>query len=94
VVIGGLIDDASSETEYKVPCLGDVPLFGWLFRSVSSSTEKTNLYIFLTPRVVRSPAEAAVLYQEKKDHIDRIEEGQIKMYEKNVGGSKIAPKSQ
>ena len=84
VVIGGLIDDALSETEYQVPCLGDVPFLGWLFKSVSSSTEKTNLYIFLTPRVVKSPEEAKELYQEKKDLFDQIKEGRIKMYEKNT----------
>jgi len=93
VVIGGLIDDAVSETEYKVPCLGDVPLFGWMFKSVSNSTEKTNLYVFLTPRVVKGPEEATDLYREKKDQIDRIEEGQIKMYEKNIGGSKTEQKN-
>ena len=33
VVIGGLIDDSFSEIEYKVPCLGDIPFFGYLFKS-------------------------------------------------------------
>jgi general secretion pathway protein D len=82
VVIGGLIDDALTETEYKVPCLGDVPFLGWLFKSVSVASEKTNLYVFLTPRVVKSPKEAKELYQDKKIKIDKIEEGRIKMYEK------------
>jgi general secretion pathway protein D len=84
VVIGGLIDDATSETEYKVPCLGDVPLLGWMFKSVSSAGEKTNLYVFLTPRVVNNPAEATKIYQQKKDQIDNVEEGHIKMYEKLI----------
>jgi len=39
VVIGGLIDDSLSETEYKVPCLGDIPLLGYLFKGVSSGGE-------------------------------------------------------
>jgi general secretion pathway protein D len=57
---------------------------GWLFKSVHSSGEKTNLYVFLTPRVVNNPAEATTLYQQKKDQFDKIEEGNIKMYEKTT----------
>ena len=83
IVIGGLIDDSITVTEYKVPCLGDVPLMGWLFKSVSDSAEKTNLYVFLTPRVIKNPAEAEAIYQIKKEQLDKIEEGNIKLYEKN-----------
>jgi Flp pilus assembly secretin CpaC len=35
--------------------LGDIPILGWLFKSTSTSTEKRNLLVFLTPRIVRSP---------------------------------------
>ncbi|MDF1590859.1 MAG: type II secretion system secretin GspD [Desulfobacterales bacterium] len=83
VVIGGLIDDTTTNTETKVPCLGDVPLMGWLFKSASNANEKTNLYVFLTPRVIKSPAEAEAIYQIKKEQLDKIEEGNIKLYEKN-----------
>jgi general secretion pathway protein D len=40
VVIGGLIDDSFSNTEYRVPCLGDIPVLGWAFKSMSKSSEK------------------------------------------------------
>ncbi len=83
VVIGGLIDNIISETEYKVPCLGDIPGFGWLFKSMSNSGIKTNLYVFLTPRVIKSPAEADEIYRKKKEKMDKIEKGEIKLYEKN-----------
>ena len=81
VVIGGLIDDALSETEYRVPCLGDIPLLGWAFRSVSSASEKTNLYVFLTPRVLESPSEAKTLYKNKKEEIDKVKEDQSRKIE-------------
>lgn len=81
VVIGGLIDDIITATEYKVPCLGDVPALGWLFKTVSDSSEKTNLYVFITPRVINSPDEAQSVYDKKKDEIDAIEKGHIKMYD-------------
>jgi len=82
VVIGGLIDDSFSETEYRVPCLGDIPGLGWLFRSKSRSSEKTNLFVFLTPRVLKNPEEARKINDEKQDQMDKIIEGEIKLYEK------------
>ncbi|NQT68828.1 MAG: type II secretion system secretin GspD [Desulfobacteraceae bacterium] len=80
VVIGGLIDDSFTRTTYKTPCLGDIPLFGMLFSSVSKSSEKSNLFVFLTPHVIGNPAEAEEIYKNKKDDMDKIEEGRIKMY--------------
>ena len=82
VVIGGLIDDSFSNTEYRVPCLGDIPVLGWAFKSMSKSSEKTNLFVFLTPHVIKNPAEADKVYKKKKDQIDKIKEGNIKMYKK------------
>ncbi len=70
VVIGGLIDDSMTQTIYKVPCLGDIPLLGWLFRTDSRARDKTNLYVFLTPRVVANPAEAQAIYEAKKEQIE------------------------
>jgi len=80
VVIGGLIDDSFSETEYKVPCLGDIPLFGWIFKSKAKARDKTNLFVFLTPHVIENPAEAEEIYSKKKDQIDNVKEDKIKMY--------------
>ena len=82
VIIGGLIDESISEIEYKVPCLGDVPFFGYLFKSTSRGSEKTNLYVFIQPTVVSSPAEAQTLLESKKKEVDQIKAGKIKMYEK------------
>jgi general secretion pathway protein D len=82
VVIGGLIDDSFSNTEYRVPCLGDIPVLGWAFKSMSKSSEKTNLFVFLTPHVIKNPVEADKVYKKKKDQIDKIKEGNIKMYKK------------
>ena len=87
VVIGGLIDDGFSMTKYKTPCLGDIPGFGWLFKSLSKASEKTNLFVFLTPHVVENPLEAEEIYNIKKGQIDKIKEGKIKMYESNDNGS-------
>ena len=53
VVLGGLLQDEFSANQQKVPGLGDVPLFGNLFKSETRSRRKTNLMVFLRPVVVR-----------------------------------------
>jgi general secretion pathway protein D len=80
VVIGGLIDDTFTTTENRVPCLGNLPGLRWLFKSLDNSRQKTNLYVFLTPRVIQSPEDAAEIYSRKKEGMNVLEEGNIKMY--------------
>jgi len=53
VVLGGLLQDDAGQGDQKIPGLGDVPLFGNLFKSESKSRRKTNLMIFLRPVVLR-----------------------------------------
>jgi len=53
IVLGGLIEDRSSNSQDKVPGLGDVPFFGNLFRYDSRKQNKTNLMVFLRPVVIR-----------------------------------------
>jgi general secretion pathway protein D len=84
VVIGGLIDSIGSSTEYKIPCLGDIPVAGWLFKTMGNQGTKTNLFVFLTPHVVNSPAEAKQIYLKKKETIKKIKEGKIKMYMNDI----------
>jgi general secretion pathway protein D len=80
VVIGGLIDETLNKGETQTPCLGDIPGLGWLFKSTSNSGDKTNLYIFITPHIVENPDEARKVYEEKRDDIEGVKEGIIKMY--------------
>lgn len=80
VVIGGLIDRVSTSTDYRIPCLGDIPVAGWLFKSVGTAGTKTNLFVFLTPHVVNSPIEARQIYMKKQEKIENIKEGKIKMF--------------
>ena len=55
IVIGGLIRDDTNEAKTQVPCLGNLPIFGWAFRQTSATKVKTNLLIFLTPHIITSP---------------------------------------
>lgn len=52
VVLSGLIREDTARIASKVPLLGDIPLLGALFRSTSDSKRRTNLLIFVTPRIV------------------------------------------
>ena len=52
-VIGGLTQENSLKTKGKVPIVGDIPLFGTLFRNERSTRSKTELYIVITPHIVR-----------------------------------------
>ena len=56
VVLGGLLQDDYGNSQERVPGLGDVPLFGNLFRAESRGRKKTNLMVFLRPVVVRDGA--------------------------------------
>jgi type IV pilus assembly protein PilQ len=52
VVIGGIFQQSEREDITKVPFLGDIPYLGNLFKTKTSSTSKTELLIFLTPKIV------------------------------------------
>ncbi|MCW5669825.1 MAG: type II secretion system secretin GspD [Hydrogenophaga sp.] len=61
VVLGGLLQDEYAGNQEKVPGLGDVPVFGNLFRSETRSRKKTNLMVFLRPVVMRDGRETSSL---------------------------------
>ncbi len=82
VVLGGLIDDTIAMAENSIPCLGDIPGLSWLFKTIYSNTQRTNLFVFLTPYVIQTTEEADNIYNRKKVHMEQIEGGVIKMYEK------------
>jgi len=52
VVIGGIYEQDKVNTVTKVPFFGDIPLLGWLFKSKETKDNKTELLIFLTPRIL------------------------------------------
>lgn len=51
-VIGGIYVDSDTENDTGVPFLADIPLLGWLFKSNTKQKVKTELLIFITPKVV------------------------------------------
>ncbi|WP_271411719.1 type II secretion system secretin GspD [Pseudomonas sp. Q1-7] len=69
IVLGGLIQDDITQTDSKVPLLGDIPILGRLFRSTRDSHVKRNLMVFLRPTVVRDRAGLAALSGKKYNDI-------------------------
>ena len=69
VVLGGLITDAYTDNTEKVPLVGDLPLFGGLFRYDTRQRAKTNLMVFIKPTVVRGSHSVDALTQDRYDYI-------------------------
>jgi len=59
VVLGGLIEDNSVKGEQRVPYLGNIPLIGLLFKTRNASSTKNNLILFIRPKILRDPSQAA-----------------------------------
>jgi type IV pilus assembly protein PilQ len=53
VVLGGILETEKRDSKAKVPFLGDIPVLGYLFRSTSNISNKRELLIFVTPKVLR-----------------------------------------
>ncbi len=73
VVLGGLLQDEYSGNQEKVPGVGDIPIFGNLFKSEARSRRKTNLMVFLRPVVIRDAQAAS---QVSLDRYDLMRVGQ------------------
>jgi general secretion pathway protein D len=74
VVIGGLLQDQYTGNQDKVPVLGDVPVFGNLFKSEARKRAKTNLMVFLRPVVVRDARESDALSADRYDLMRNIQQ--------------------
>ncbi len=53
VVLGGVLETEKRETDKKVPLLGDIPVLGYLFKTTSKVNNKTELLIFITPKILK-----------------------------------------
>ncbi len=69
LVLGGLIEDRLIESEQRVPVLGRIPLLGNLFRVRNTKKSKSNLMIFIRPRVLRTAEQAAIETNAKYNYL-------------------------
>lgn len=69
LILGGLIEDTLTDTDSKVPILGDIPLLGRLFKSSSKNKDQQVIMMFIRPTIIRSPDDAKKLSTDKFQHL-------------------------
>lgn len=69
IVLGGLVDEESGESIYKVPLLGDIPILGHIFKSTANKKRKRNLMVFIRPTILRDGLSADGISQRKYHYI-------------------------
>ncbi len=75
LVLGGLIEDTLRETDQRVPFLGRIPVLGNLFRNRKTDKVKTNLLVFIRPKILRDAAQTAIETNAKYNLIREVLEG-------------------
>jgi general secretion pathway protein D len=83
VVLGGLIQDSASKGEQRVPFLGRIPLLGLAFKTRSATANKTNLMVFIRPKILRDGVDTAIATNSKYNYIREQQQRQ--------GGRELLP---
>ncbi|WP_337660574.1 type II secretion system secretin GspD [Anderseniella sp. Alg231-50] len=78
LTLGGLIQETEDQTDEKVPLLGDIPYLGTAFRSRDTLKSKTELVIFVRPRVIRDTTEAFEITNEFRKRLVGFDKGKTK----------------
>ena len=72
LVLGGLIRDNTTTGKSGLPGLQDIPLFGYLFGATTKNTNRTELVVIITPRVVRTEVDVREVGRELKDRMKTL----------------------
>ncbi|MBF6649630.1 DUF3438 family protein [Methylobacter sp. BlB1] len=84
VAVGGLIQEAASNSEKKVPILGDIPGLGFFFREDGQSRTRRELVIIIKPHIMETPTEAAgvshEVLEENSIHPNALDAGTLDVY--------------
>jgi len=74
VVLGGLIRDSANRGEQRVPYLGRIPILGELFKTRSRKRDKTNLMVFIRPKILRDGIATAIATDAKYNFMRDMQE--------------------
>lgn len=88
IVLGGIIRRQVTTDKRKIPLLGDIPLLGQLFRSTTKNDQKTELLVFLTPRIVRDPEEARKLREDTVNKMSPETQKGLQQYQQKGNNDK------
>lgn len=72
IVTGGLISDSSSDATRGVPFFKEIPIIGNLFRKDQNRQRRTNLLIFITPKIIKDQFVAREATLEKRDYLEKV----------------------
>lgn len=89
MVIGGIIVDNATKESDRVPWFADIPVIGWLFRRDQTTKDRTSLYFFVTPHIMRDREFADLAeysYGKKLEAADIIGTSRVKMIDGDFGG--------
>ncbi|MFM7067628.1 MAG: type II secretion system protein GspD, partial [Gammaproteobacteria bacterium] len=75
IVLGGLISDSLTDGEQRVPYLGRVPVLGELFRTRNAKKNKTNLMVFIRPKILLDGEQVAAETEAKYNYLRGIQTG-------------------
>jgi general secretion pathway protein D len=70
LIIGGMIQERNSKQKGQVPILGEIPVIGNAFKNKTDTIERTELVIFIRPKVVRNVSEARSVNDEFRKRLD------------------------
>jgi general secretion pathway protein D len=74
IVIGGLVSDRETVSVSKVPLLGDIPILGYLFKFKTTQSQKVNLMIVLSPKIVKDEADMQKILEERQRQNMRLQQ--------------------
>jgi general secretion pathway protein D len=77
IVLGGLMQDDVQDGSEMVPGLGQIPILGSLFRYDTRKNVKTNLMVFIRPKILRNSAAANSLTEDRYDYIRNRQESMV-----------------
>ena len=60
IVIGGIYEQTQTQSATRTPFLGELPYVGFLFRTTAKTNDKSELLIFITPKILRDGLAAAL----------------------------------
>jgi len=75
LLLGGILFQKDSKIEHKLPLLGDVPLVGGLFRHTEAIMSNSEMFVFMTPRVIDEPSAILPEATNSREKLDEIRKG-------------------
>jgi len=76
IMMGGFISENKSNSKSGVPILKDIPFLGALFRSKNTSSDRTELIVFMRTTILENPEDAAILADKEKNDLPGIQQAE------------------